>query len=349
MPSLYELKSLYIPSIHHIRSWFADCVTGEALLTTKPVLDDAIGGVYKSLHPAKMVVADLGCSSGSNTFVVMSEVLDVVGDLRRSLQERQEPPEIQFFLNDLPGNDFNHVFRCLGEYKRKVEQEKGNLLVPYYVVGVPGSFYGRLFPRRSVHFFHCSGSLNWLSQVPQGLDTERGASLNNTNIYITETSPPEVVKAYQRQFQRDLSEFLRCRYAELSYEGRLGMIEEDKLVTFNLPRYAPSMEEVKAVIHGDGLFDEEDTQVFEANWDAFDDSDDDSAAFDSDLSGKNVAKYVRAAVQPLISEQFGDAILDELFARYAANVSWHLLQQKTKHSVFVISLKKKNESHLAAA
>lgn len=162
---LYELKSLYIPSIHHIRSWFADCVTGEALLMTKPVLDDAIGGVYKSLHPVKMVVADLGCSSGPNTFVVMSEVLDVVSDLRRSLQERQEPPEIQFFLNDLPGNDFNHVFRCLGEYKRKVEQEKGNLLVPYYVVGVPGSFYGRLFPRRSVHFFHCSGSLNWLSQV----------------------------------------------------------------------------------------------------------------------------------------------------------------------------------------
>ncbi|CAL9128441.1 unnamed protein product [Musa acuminata var. zebrina] len=90
-----------------------------------PVLDDAIGGVYKSLHPVKMVVADLGCSSGPNTFVVMSEVLDVVSDLRRSLQERQEPPEIQFFLNDLPGNDFNHVFRCLGEYKRKVEQEKG--------------------------------------------------------------------------------------------------------------------------------------------------------------------------------------------------------------------------------
>lgn len=126
------------------------------------------------------------------------------------------------------------------------------------------------------------------------------------------------------------------------------MIEEDKLVTFNLPRYAPSMEEVKAVIHGDGLLDVEEAQVFEANWDAFDDSDDDSAAFDSDLSGKNVAKYVRAAVQPLISEQFGDAILDELFSRYAANVSRHLLQQKTKHSVFVISLKKKNESHLAA-
>ncbi|CAL9150433.1 unnamed protein product, partial [Musa hybrid cultivar] len=247
----------------------------KALLTTKPVLDDAIGGVYKSLHPAKMVVADLGCSSGSNTFVVMSEVLDVVGDLRRSLQERQEPPEIQFFLNDLPGT------------------------TSITFSGVWASTRGRSSKRRGIcwcptTWWECRApSTAGFSHVPQGLDTERGASLNNTNIYITETSPPEVVKAYQRQFQRDLSEFLRCRYAELSYEGRLvisfgGRKKEDKLVTFNLPRYAPSMEEVKAVIHGDGLFDEEDTQVFEANWDAFDDSDDDSAAFDSDLSGKNV-------------------------------------------------------------
>lgn len=41
------------------------------------------------------------------------------------------------------------------------------------------------------------------------------------------------------------------------------MIEEDKLVTFNLPRYAPSMEEVKAVIHGDGLFDVEEAQALD--------------------------------------------------------------------------------------
>ncbi|CAL9150425.1 unnamed protein product [Musa hybrid cultivar] len=165
--------------------------------------------------------------------------------------------------------------------------------------GVWASTRGRSSKRRGIcwcptTWWECRApSTAGFSHVPQGLDTERGASLNNTNIYITETSPPEVVKAYQRQFQRDLSEFLRCRYAELSYEGRLvisfgGRKKEDKLVTFNLPRYAPSMEEVKAVIHGDGLFDEEDTQVFEANWDAFDDSDDDSAAFDSDLSGKNV-------------------------------------------------------------
>ncbi|CAL9150427.1 unnamed protein product, partial [Musa hybrid cultivar] len=345
----------------------------KVLHMAKPILEEGIRGVYMSLLPERMAVVDLGCSSGPNTLEVVSEVLDVIGKLRRSLG-RQEMQEILFFLNDLPGNDFNHVFRSLGDYKRKVEEEKGKLLVPYYVVGVPGSFYGRLFPCRSVHFFNASCCLNWLSQVPEG---EQGVPLNNKNIYVSETSPLEVVKAYQDQHQRDLSGFLRCRHAELSYGARMvlsflgrkgsyppsgdvgyfygllaealsalvsqGIIEEDKLVTFNLPYYAPSMEEVKAVIHREDLFDLEQARIFEANWNPFDDSDDDSAAFDSIASGKNVAGYVRAAFQPLIEEHFGDAILDELFSIYAANVSRHLLQQKSKHYLFVISLKKKKK------
>nr|XP_009411166.1 PREDICTED: anthranilate O-methyltransferase 3-like [Musa acuminata subsp. malaccensis] len=86
--------------------------------------------------------------------VVVSEVLDVIGGLQRNYLGRQEPPEIQLFSYDLPGSDFNYVFRSLGEYELgKVEEEKGNLQEPYYVVGVPGSFHGRLFPSRSVHFF----------------------------------------------------------------------------------------------------------------------------------------------------------------------------------------------------
>nr|XP_018684357.1 PREDICTED: anthranilate O-methyltransferase 2-like [Musa acuminata subsp. malaccensis] len=320
----------------------------------KPVLEEAIGRVYMSLLPERMAVVDLGCSSGPNTLEVVSEVLDVIGKLRRSLG-RQEMPEILFFLNDLPGNDFNHVFRSLGDYKRKVEEEKGKLLVPYYVVGVPGSFYGRLFPCQSVHFFNASCCLNWLSQVPEG---EQGVLLNNKNIYIAETSPLEVVKAYQEKHQRDLSEFLRCRHAELCYGARMvlsfpgskgsyppsgdveyffgllaealsafvsqvnilsfyefsmGIIEEDKLLTFNLPYYTPSMEEVKAVIHREDLFDLEQAQIFEANWDPFDDS----AAFDGIVSGKNVAGNVRAAFQPFrerTSQSFHEGSTSQLKA-----------------------------------
>ncbi|KAG6495872.1 hypothetical protein ZIOFF_043702 [Zingiber officinale] len=112
-----------------------------------------------------MVIVDLGCSSGPNTFIVVSQVLNIIIELRR-MMEMNKPLDVQFLLNDLLGNDFNYVFQSLHKFKKKVEEEtKGELLVPYYVVGVPRSFYGRLFPRASVHFFYSSYSLMWLSQV----------------------------------------------------------------------------------------------------------------------------------------------------------------------------------------
>ncbi|RWV83014.1 hypothetical protein BHE74_00021029 [Ensete ventricosum] len=320
--------------------------------------------MYRTLFPERMVVVDLGCSSGQNTFLVVSEVLGIVGDLRRRLE--QKPPEIQFFLNDLPGNDFNNVFRSLEGYEKKMEEEKGDLLVPHYVVGVPGSFYGRLFP---------------CNTVPQGLESEQGVPLNKGNIYIAENSPHQVVKEYQEQHRRDFSTFLKSRYVELSIGGGMvltfvgrkskhpadgelsylyGLLAEalnamvsqvpqifftlrnkDKVDTFNLPIYGASMQEVMAVIHDEGLFDVEQAQTFESNWDPLDDTDDDDIVFDNVLNGKNVAKCIRVVFESLITRHFGDAILDELFARYAEKVARHLLKEKTKYTVLVIALKKK--------
>lgn len=141
----------------------------KSLLATLPMLAHAIREVCGSLRPAEtLVVADLGCSSGPNTFLVVSEVLEVVGDGVASQEATSPDLEVQFFLNDLSGNDFNQVFRSLDEYngRKKAEgEEVGRLRVPYYVAGLPGSFYKRLLPRRSVHFFHSSNSVHWLSQV----------------------------------------------------------------------------------------------------------------------------------------------------------------------------------------
>ncbi|KAI4295499.1 hypothetical protein L6164_035541 [Bauhinia variegata] len=113
-------------------------------------------------------VADLGCSSGPNELVLISEIINTVDATSRSLN--REP---QFFLNDLFGNDFNTIF-----------------------------MYGRLFPSNSLHFFHSSYSLHWLSQVPEGL-TKGEEPLEKDNIYVTRTEPPAVYKAYLEQFQQD--------------------------------------------------------------------------------------------------------------------------------------------------
>ncbi|CAL9197236.1 unnamed protein product [Musa hybrid cultivar] len=340
----------------------------KAIYRTKPILETAITEMYRSTPlPERMVVVDLGCSSGPNTFLVVSEVLGIVGDLCRRLE--QKPPEIQFFLNDLPGNDFNNVFRSLERYEKKMEEEKGDLLVPHYVVGVPGSFYGRLFPCNTVHFFHSNFSLMWLSQVPQGLESEQGVPLNKGNIYIAENSPPQVVKAYQEQHRRDFSTFLKSRYVELSIGGGMvltflgrkskhpatdelsylcgflaealnamvsqGIISEDKVDTFNLPIYGASMQEAKSVIEEEGSFDVEKAESFESSWDPFDDS-------DNVLDGKNVASTLQAVMEPLISHHFGDATPHALFSLVADNITArHLLKDKCYYTVLVFTLRRK--------
>lgn len=74
-------------------------------------------------------------------------------------------PEFQVYLNDLPGNDFNTLFRSLPAFYEKLKKEKGRESSACFIAGVPGSFYGRLFPTGSLDFIHSSSSLHWLSQA----------------------------------------------------------------------------------------------------------------------------------------------------------------------------------------
>ncbi|KAJ4753143.1 S-adenosyl-L-methionine-dependent methyltransferase superfamily protein [Rhynchospora pubera] len=345
----------------------------KAILKITPILDKAVTEVHKTLLPEKMVVADLGCSSGPNTFLVLTQVMKIIAKQCRLLE--LQPPEMQFFLNDLPGNDFNNIFQSLDYFEESVKTEKGAICVPHFVAGLPGSFYKRLFPSQSVHFFHSSYSLMWISQVPEGLESKgEYSSPNKGNIYIGKTSPPLVVKLYQNQFNTDFSLFLKLRFKELVpggqmvlaflgrkktnlYNGELsslwglvseslhsmvleGIVEEEKLDSFNLPFYAPSMEEAKAVINAQGLFDIIHMQIFESNWDPYDDSDDDFV-IDNVQSGANFAMCIRSVLEPIIASHFGASIVDELFSRFAMNVAKHLVKEKTKLPVLTLCLKKK--------
>ncbi|WOK99882.1 hypothetical protein Cni_G08594 [Canna indica] len=79
-----------------------------------------IEDVYTKLLPKRMVVVDLGCSSALNTLLFLSQVLGIVGDLRQGLKQTNSP-EIQFFLNDLPANDFNNIFRFLDKFQKQIK------------------------------------------------------------------------------------------------------------------------------------------------------------------------------------------------------------------------------------
>lgn len=68
-------------------------------------------------------------------------------------------PKLQFYLNDLPGNDFDSLFKRVSTI---CTQNEASLC---FVMGAPSSFYGRLFPRESLHLVHVSYSLHFLSHV----------------------------------------------------------------------------------------------------------------------------------------------------------------------------------------
>ena len=115
----------------------------------------------------------------------------------------------------------------------------------------------------------------------------------------------------------------------------------EKLDTFNVPNYAPSAEEVETIINLQGLFDIIHIQTFESNFDPFDDDLVDDVVVHNVQSGANCAKVIRSVLEPLIACHFGSAIVNDLFSRLATNVANHLLKEKLKLCVLVLSLKKK--------
>ena len=130
---------------------------------TKHILEECIIKLYCTTLPSCLTVADLGCSSGPNALMVASTIIKVVDATSQTLN--REPPMFQFSLNDLFGNDFNTIFESLPEFYKRLEEEMGHKLGPCFISGTPGTFYGRLFPNNSIHFFHSNISLHWLSQV----------------------------------------------------------------------------------------------------------------------------------------------------------------------------------------
>ena len=117
-------------------------------------------------------------------------------------------------------------------------------------------------------------------------------------------------------------------------------MKKEKLDSLYLPIYSPSVGEVVAIVEQSGLFNMNHAKLFETNWDPYDDSGD-HIVQDSLQSGLNVAKSIRAVMEPLFASHFGGAALDELVREYARNVAKHLQREKTMYSVIVMSLQRR--------
>ncbi|XP_009596411.1 probable caffeine synthase MTL3 isoform X1 [Nicotiana tomentosiformis] len=342
------------------------------ILKVRAILEKVIQRICHLGFPECITLAELGCSSGPNAILPIAEMAEIVDKLSQELNI-QKPLNIQVFLNDLVGNDFNTVFKLLPSFYKQIQRKRG--LASCFIGAMPGSFYSRLFPQHSVHLVHSSYSLHWLSQVPKGLVTESGFPLNKGNIYIAKTSPPSVHEAYLTQFQKDFTNFLSMRTEEMVSCGSLvltficksdendgcdfwellgitlndmvieGLVEEAKLDKFNLPLYAPSTKELKQIIEKEGSFKLLHLETFKLKWDSnmASDSEKEAILFDEKSKAKYIAGNMRAVQESILVEHFGEEIMDDLFKRYGKKAIEYMKNGKGNINNVVMSLVKRNE------
>ncbi|WCJ18911.1 S-adenosyl-L-methionine-dependent methyltransferases superfamily protein [Euphorbia peplus] len=343
----------------------------KVLLTTKPILEESIGELVSQKGlPEFLTMADFGCSSGPNTLLTLQLIIDSI-DSTCNISNKKTP-NLQFFLNDLPGNDFNTIFRSLmPDFHQKLEKEKGNKFEHCLIGAMPGSFYGRVFPPNSLHFVHSSSSLHWMSKVPEGLRSESGSLLHKDGIFfVNESSPASIQKAYKDQFENDFMKFLKSRSVEMVCGGHMvitfqakcdkfigqlvqdsfkqmveeGMIQQSTLDNFIVPVYNPTAEEVRNVIEREDSFTIKGIQEFKLSWDTNIDDGNEDLSFDIMERGKYVANYMRAILETMLARHFGDSIIDNFFHRFFLMVVDCLEKKIGVFNHVVVSMKNKDNT-----
>ncbi|PHT60438.1 hypothetical protein CQW23_02801 [Capsicum baccatum] len=152
------------------------------------------------------VIVDMGCSVGPNTFFAMQNVVQAI---KHKYHSTCSQIEFHVFFNDHVTNDFNVLFESLFSDHQKT----------YFAAAIPGSFYGRLFPSRSIHVAYSCYALQWLSRVPKGLIDKT----NKGRIHYDGASI-DVWNAYVDQFEKDMEVFLSARANEMVHGGLIVLV-----------------------------------------------------------------------------------------------------------------------------
>uniref|UniRef100_A0A2N9FN25 Uncharacterized protein n=1 Tax=Fagus sylvatica TaxID=28930 RepID=A0A2N9FN25_FAGSY len=304
----------------------------------------------------QVCVADLGCSTGPNTFISVQNIIEAIQHKYISKGLNTQIPEFLVFFNDHVSNDFNTLYKSLPPHRQ------------YFAAGVPGSFHGVLFPKASLHFIHSSYALQWLSKVPLDVIDEGSPAWNKGRIFYT-NAPKEVVEAFATQFAKDMESFLIARAQELVIGGllalftpaipdvmsnsdtftgteldllgsclmdmaKVGLVSEAKVDAFNFPAYFTTPKELKALIERNGHFSFERMEILNNQKKHF------------TLRNPSMSSLsLRATLGGLLEKQFGNEIMDELFNRYSKKVagsSFFLKPETEKTMVLFVLLKRNN-------
>ncbi|MCD7459212.1 Indole-3-acetate O-methyltransferase 1 [Datura stramonium] len=334
------------------------------------LLKETLDGVQlNSGDEVPFVIVDLGCSCGSNTIYIINVIVEHMS--KRYEATGQQPPEFSAFFCDLPSNDFNTLFQLLpplasNDCGSMEECLASNSHRSYFAAGVPGSFYRRLFPARSIDVFYSAFSLHWLSQVPDVVLDKRSVAYNKGRIYIHGANE-STANAYKKQFQSDLSCFLAARSKEMKRGGSMfllclgrtsvdptdqggagllfgshfqdawddlvqeGLITSEKRDNFNIPVYAPSIQDFKEVVEANGSFTINKLQVFRGGSPLVVNHPEDAAEV-----GRALAISCRSVSGVLVDAHIGEQLGDQLFARVERRASRHAKELIEKLQFFHI-------------
>ncbi|KAI8030473.1 putative caffeine synthase 2 [Camellia lanceoleosa] len=110
-------------------------------------------------------------------------------------------------------------------------------------------------------------------------------------------------------------------------------MDENKLDSFNVPYYSPPLEEVQDIVEREGSFTIELMKAF--SLDAMDKQEKDARA----KVGK-YAKGIRSFTESMISNQFGDEIIDKLYDKVTHIVVEDLAKESPKTTSIILVLSK---------
>ncbi|KAE8726881.1 hypothetical protein F3Y22_tig00005974pilonHSYRG00353 [Hibiscus syriacus] len=361
-----EAKVLRMNAADHEISYANNSVFQKAVISkVTPIIEESIRDMFKEMAPTCIKVADLGCSSGANTFHTISQVINTIHEICKL--EELKFPEFEVLLNDLPDNDFNSVFKSVPGFIERLKKEKGVMVQEGCFIGaVAGSFYDRLFPTRSLHFVNSSYALHWLTK----------RRIRETYTWQDKSSQcfPSICRPISERLHKFSKLALQRNYIPRPYGANLygwknvdpsnedygwelvakslldlvaqGVVEERHVDSFNLPFYTPCKQEVVEIFETEGSFEITNLQVFEVDADHINKNEmlrNKDFGFDIYTQmGKNISNTIRAVIEPMICCHFGDAISDKLFTRLAANVEDALINSMIDRRVIIlVSLTKK--------
>ncbi|XP_021288164.1 indole-3-acetate O-methyltransferase 1 [Herrania umbratica] len=330
------------------------------------LLEESLDSVHLNSPEVPFVVVDLGCSCSNNSIYIVDVIIKHMIKRYESSDRWDQPPEFSAFFSDLPSNDFNTLFQLLpplANYNGGSSMEEclaSNGHRSYFAAGVPGSFYRRLFPARSIDVFHSAFSLHWLSQMPETVLDRRSTAYNKGRVFI-HGAGESTASAYRKQFQTDLAAFLRARSIEMKRGGSMflvclgrtsvdpsdqggagllfgthfqdawddlvqeGLISSEKRDNFNIPVYAPSLQDFKEVVEADGSFTINKLEVFKGGSPLVVSRPDDATEV-----GRALANSCRSVSGVLVDAHIGDKLSEELFLRVERRATSHakeLLEQ----------------------